>query len=213
MQAVFVDNWTKATGIVLDGPHYFPALAPQGGHAAQMFSSSPSGGSESMLLMYLMSITSARHSIDLSSSYFVPEELSIRALVAAAKRGVKVRIITPGTHIDTEIVRAASRARWGPLLEAGIEIAEFQPTMYHVKALVVDSLMVSVGSTNFDNRSFSLNDEANLNVIDGAFAAEQVRIFNEDWKRAKVISYQQWQNRPSTEKALSHLASLVGDQL
>ena len=213
MQAVFVDNWTKATGIVLDGPHYFPALAPQGGHAAQMFSSSPSGGSESMLLMYLMSITSARHSIDLSSSYFVPEELSIRALVAAAKRGVKVRIITPGTHIDTEIVRAASRARWGPLLEAGIEIAEFQPTMYHVKALVVDSLMVSVGSTNFDNRSFSLNDEANLNVIDGAFAAEQVRIFNEDWKRAKVISYQQWQDRPLTEKALSHLASLVGDQL
>ena len=213
MQAVFVDNWTKATGIVLDGPHYFPALEPRGGQAAQMFSSSPSGGSESMLLMYLMSITAAKHSIDLSSSYFVPEELSIRALVAAAKRGVKVRIITPGTHIDTEIVRAASRARWGPLLKAGIEIAEYQPTMYHVKALVVDSTMVSVGSTNFDNRSFSLNDEANLNVIDPAFAAQQVQIFNDDWKKAKVITYQQWEDRPLTEKALSHLASLVGDQL
>ena len=213
MQAVFVDNWTKATGIVLDGAHYFPAIEKQGGHAAQMFSSSPSGGSESMLLMYLMSITAAKDTIHLSSSYFVPEELTIKALVAASKRGVKVRIITPGDDIDSDIVRAASRARWGPLLKAGIEIAEYQPTMYHVKALVVDSMMVSVGSTNFDNRSFSLNDEANLNVLDPAFASEQVKIFNDDWKKAKVITYAAWEDRPVTEKALSHLASLVGDQL
>ena len=213
MQAVFVDNWTKATGVVLDGAHYFPELQKTGGHAAQMFSSSPSGGSESMLLMYLMSITAAKSSIDLSSSYFVPDELTIKALVAASRRGVKVRIITPGDDIDSAIVRAASRARWGPLLQAGIEIAEYQPTMYHVKALVVDSLMVSVGSTNFDNRSFSLNDEANLNVLDPAFAGEQVKIFNDDWKRAKVITFAQWSDRPATEKALSHLASMVGDQL
>ncbi len=213
MQAVFVDNWTKATGIVLDGAHYFPALEKNGSHAAQMFASSPSGGSESMLLMYLMSITAAKETIHLSSSYFVPEELTIKALVAASKRGVKVRIITPGDDIDSDIVRAASRARWGPLLKAGIEIAEYQPTMYHVKALVVDSLMVSVGSTNFDNRSFSLNDEANLNVLDATFAGEQVKIFNDDWKKAKVITYAAWEDRPVTEKALSHLASLVGDQL
>jgi cardiolipin synthase len=110
-------------------------------------------------------------------------------------------------------VRAASRALWGELLTAGIEIAEYQPTMYHVKALVVDALMVSVGSTNFDNRSFSLNDEANLNVIDPAFAREQVRIFDDDWKRSRVITYAEWQNRPWLEKAYSHLASFVGDQL
>jgi cardiolipin synthase len=213
MQAVFADNWTKATGTVLDGPAYFPALSAQGGHAAQMFSSSPSGGSESMLLMYLMSITAAKHTIHLSSSYFVPDALSIKALVAAAKRGVKIRIITPGSNIDSDVVRAASRALWGELLAAGIEIAEYQPTMYHVKALVVDALMVSVGSTNFDNRSFSLNDEANLNVIDPAFAREQVRIFDDDWKRSRVITYAEWQNRPWLEKAYSHLASFVGDQL
>jgi cardiolipin synthase len=213
MQAVFNDNWTKATGVVLDGQYYFPPLVAQGTQAAQMFSSSPTGGSESMLLMYLMSITASQHTIDLSSAYFVPDELTVRALVAAAKRGVKVRIITPGDHIDSAIVRAASRARWGELLQAGIGIAEYQPTMFHVKSMTVDSLMVSVGSTNFDNRSFSLNDEANLNVMDRAFAKEQVRIFDEDWNKAKVVSYAAWQNRPLLEKAYGHLASFVGDQL
>ncbi|MES2322432.1 MAG: phospholipase D-like domain-containing protein [Pseudomonadota bacterium] len=213
MQAVFADNWTKATGVVLDGPLYFPALAARGGHAAQMFSSSPSGGSESMLLMYLMSITAAQHTIHLSSSYFVPEELTIRALIAAARRGVKVKIITPGENIDSDLVRAASRARWGPLLAAGIEIAEYQPTMYHVKALVVDALMVSVGSTNFDNRSFSLNDEANLNVMDPEFAKEQVKIFDEDWRHARPVTHAAWLQRSYTEKFLGQFASLVGDQL
>lgn len=213
MQAVFVDNWTKATGVVLDGPVYFPPLAPRGDQAAQMFSSSPQGGSESMLLMYLMSITAAKHSIDLSSSYFVPDDLTIRALVAAAKRGVRVRIITPGKEIDSGIVRAASRERWGELLAAGIRIAEYQPTMYHVKALVVDSLMVSVGSTNFDNRSFSINDEANLNVIDAAFAKAQVAVFEADWKRTHEITYAQWSQRSLLDKASGEIASLIGDQL
>jgi len=213
MQAVFNDNWTKSSGVVLDGTHYFPPLKAAGPHAAQMFSSSPSGGSESMLLMYLMAITSAKESIHLSSSYFVPEELTIKALVAAARRGVKVKIITPGAEIDSAIVRAASHERWGPLLRAGIEIAEYQDTMFHVKALVVDSLMVSVGSTNFDNRSFSLNDEANLNILDAEFARDQVNIFNTDWKRARPISLADWENRSWTDKVLSQLASLVGDQL
>jgi cardiolipin synthase len=110
-------------------------------------------------------------------------------------------------------VRAASRALWGELLKAGIQIAEYQPTMYHVKAMVVDSLMVSVGSTNFDQRSFSINDEANLNIIDAEFAREQVAIFNDDWKRAKVITYAEWENRPLLEKAYSKLASLASEQL
>jgi cardiolipin synthase A/B len=213
MQAVFTDNWTKATGVVLDGPAYFPALSARGSHAAQMFSSSPQGGSESMLLMYLMSITAAKSSIDLSSSYFVPDELAIRALVAAARRGVRVRIITPGKDIDSSVVRAASRERWGELLAAGIEIAEYQPTMYHVKALVVDALLVSVGSTNFDKRSFSINDEANLNVIDRQFATEQVTVFNEDWKRARKITLAQWSKRSLWDKAAGEIAALIGDQL
>ena len=213
MQAVFNDNWTKATGQVLDGPHYFPALEKVGKHDAQMFSSSPTGGSGSMHLMYLIAINAARHTIALSSSYFVPDELAIKALVAAKKRGVDVRIITPGPDIDSDVVRAASRERWGDLLKAGIKIAEYQPTMYHVKALIVDAMMVSVGSTNFDNRSFSINDEANLNIMDREFARQQVDIFNADWAKSKPITFQAWENRPWTDKLHGEIASLIGSQL
>lgn len=213
IQAVFTDNWLKATGVVLDGAAYFPPLTPVGTMPAQMFSSSPTGGSESMHLMYLMAITAARQSINLSASYFVPDELTMRALIAAAKRGVKVRIITPGKEIDSDVVRLASRERWGPLLEAGIEIAEYQPTMYHVKALIVDALMVSVGSTNFDNRSFSINDEANLNVLDADFARAQDAVFDQDWQRARRMTLVAWHNRPWTEKLSGEFASLLGSQL
>lgn len=213
IQAVFTDNWTKATGAVLDGDAYFPALAAKGEHPAQMFASSPTGGSESMHLMYLMAITAARHSINLSNAYFVPDELTIKALVAAAKRGVAVRIITPGTDIDSDLVRAASRERWGDLLKAGIKISEYQPTMFHVKSLVVDNLLVSVGSTNFDNRSFSINDEANLNVLDRAFASSQVKIFDDDWGHAKLVTLAAWEARPWSAKMMGKLASLIGAQL
>ena len=213
MQAVFNDNWTKATGQVLDGPHYFPALEKAGSHDAQMFSSSPTGGSGSMHLMYLIAINAARHTLYLSASYFVPDELAINALVAAKKRGVDVRIITPGPDIDSDVVRAASRELWGDLLRAGIKIAEYQPTMYHVKALIVDSMMVSVGSTNFDNRSFSINDEANLNIMDREFAKQQADIFDADWARAKPITLQAWENRPWTDKLHGKIASLIGAQL
>jgi cardiolipin synthase len=213
MQAVFMDNWIKVTGEVLHGPDYFPALEKRGDAYAQMFSSSPEGGSESMHLMYLLAITAAAKSIQLSSAYFVPDGLARDALIAAAKRGVRVQIITPGKHMDAETVRKASRAQWGDLLQAGIEISEYQPTMYHCKVLVVDGVWVSVGSTNFDNRSFSLNDEANLNILDAAFAARQSAIFEQDLARSRTITLAQWKARPLPEKMLEHTASLLRLQL
>jgi cardiolipin synthase len=213
MQSVFMDNWVKATGRVLHGEDYFPALKPRGDEAAQMFSSSPTGGSESMHLMYLLAITAARSSIHLSNSYFVPDDLVVRALAAAARRGVEIKIITPGPHIDTEVVRRASRARWGELLEAGVQIAEYQPTMFHCKVLVIDGLLVSVGSTNFDNRSFRLNDEANLNVFSAAFARQQIEIFEEDLRQSKPVTLQAWRDRPWQDRALERAASLLGSQL
>jgi len=127
MQSVFIDNWIKVTGDVLHGPDYFAALEPAGQSAAQMLSSSPSGGSESMQLMYLLAVTAASRSIDLSAAYFVPDALTMRALVDAVKRGVKLRIVVPGKHIDSDVVRGASRATWGPLLSAGAIIAEYGP--------------------------------------------------------------------------------------
>ena len=213
MQSVFMDNWIKATGKVLHGSDYFPAIAPAGEGLAQVFSSSPSGGSESMQLMYLLSLTAAERTIRLSSSYFVPDALALRAMVDALKRGVKLQIITPGPHIDTEAVRKASRALWGPLLKAGAEIYEYQPTMFHCKVLVVDDLLVSAGSTNFDNRSFRLNDEANLNIYDAACAREQAAVFDADLKRSRRISYEEWQNRPWRERLAERVASLIGSQL
>lgn len=213
MQAVFLDNWIKVTGDVLYGPDYFPPLKPAGQGHAQVFSSSPTGGSESMQLMYLMAITAATRSIDLSASYFVPDELALGAMVEAMKRGVKLRIIVPGEHIDSETVRSASRAKWGPLLEAGAVIAQYQPTMFHCKVMIVDDLLVSVGSTNFDNRSFRLNDEATLNVVDATFASEQKSIFEADLRRSRLITNAAWLDRPLKEKIGERLASLFGSQL
>lgn len=213
MQSVFIDNWIKVTGNVLHGPDYFPALAPAGPGAAQMFSSSPSGGSESMQLMYLLSITAASESIDLSASYFVPDALTLQALVAAMQRGVRLRIVVPGKHIDSETVRKASRAAWGPLLEAGAVIAEYGPTMYHCKVMIVDGLLVSVGSTNFDNRSFRLNDEATLNVVDPVFARIQTATFEADLAKSHQVTHAQWLARPLRERVGEMLASLLHTQL
>lgn len=213
MQSVFLDNWIKVTGDVLHGPDYFPDLAPAGPAAAQVFSSSPSGGSESMQLMYLLAVTAASRSIDLSAAYFVPDALTLQALVDALKRGVKLRIVVPGQHIDSDAVRGASRATWGPLLGAGAIIAEYRPTMYHCKVMIVDGLLTSVGSTNFDNRSFRLNDEATLNIVDAAFASAQTAAFEADLALAHPVSFAQWQARPVRERFGEWLASLIDTQL
>ncbi|SAK46725.1 cardiolipin synthetase [Caballeronia catudaia] len=213
MQAVFMDNWVKSTGNVLHGAQYFPEIEAAGDGLAHMFSSSPSGGSDDMQLMYLMAITAATHSIHLSSAYFVPDKLTINAIVEAARRGVEVRIITPGKRIDTHTVREASRACWGDLLAAGVEIYEYQPTMFHCKLIIVDEYLVSVGSTNFDSRSFKLNDEANLNIYDRDFARRQTAIFYDDVAHAKRITLDEWRRRPLAEKLVDRFVALLDPQL
>jgi cardiolipin synthase len=213
MQAAFMENWIEVTGQVLHGEAYFPEPARAGGQTAQFIVTSPGGGSESMQLMYLMSIAAAAKSIKLEAAYFLPDDVEIRTLVEAAQRGVRVQIIVPGKETDSPAVRRASRSTWGKLLEAGIEIYEYQPTFFHCKVMIVDELWVSVGSTNFDDRSFSVNDEANLNVYDREFAAAQARIFAEDLAEAKRISYEDWKNRPWTEKLWENTMGLVRSQL
>ncbi len=213
MQATFMDNWMKCRALVLHGEDYFPALPPTGEMAAQVFCSSPGEGSESVRLMYLLSIASAQKSILIGNAYFVPDSLAVETLIAARRRGVRVDIITPGTHIDTKVVRQASRSRWGPLLEAGVDIYEFAPTMYHCKIMIVDDVWVSVGSTNFDNRSFRLNDEANLNILHADFARAQVRSFENDKRQARQVTVEAWRRRPLRERAIEQLAGLFRGQL
>lgn len=200
MQGAFNDNWMKMTGEVLNGAIHFPPLEPAGESQAQLFIASPAGGSESMHLMYLMAFAAAEKSIDLASAYFVPDRLVKQALISAKRRGVRVRLMLPGQHTDSETVRIASKGEWGELLREGIEFHLYQPTMMHIKLLVIDQEVVSVGSTNIDIRSFRLNDEANLNTYDPDFARRMTGCFEEDLRRSEPFSYAMWKARPWREK-------------
>jgi cardiolipin synthase len=200
MQAAFLDNWIKTTGHVLHGDAYFPDIEPSGNQDMQMFTSSPDGGSDSMRLMYLTAITAAERSIDVEAAYFVPDRLMIRELVSARRRGVRLRLIVPGGHIDSKVVGIASKEGWGPLLECGVEIYLYRPTMLHCKMLIFDEYMVAVGSTNFDMRSFELNDEASLNIYDEQFALQMTAVFESDLESSSRYTLEQWQNRSWRER-------------
>ncbi|MCE7031530.1 phospholipase D-like domain-containing protein [Lysobacter sp. GX 14042] len=212
-QAAFNDNWIKTTGEVLNGSVYFPPLEPAGDINAHLFIASPAGGSESMHLMYLMAVAAAEHSIDLAASYFVPDKLVMGALLQARERGVRIRVLLPGPHIDSEMVRVSSRAEWGPLLRAGVEIHEYQPTMFHNKLMIIDNELVSLGSTNFDIRSFRLNDEASLNVYDHDFAARMTAVFEQDLEQAKPYTLEQWLARPWRERMAERVLLPIKSQL
>lgn len=213
MQAAFTDNWIKTRAQVLLGSNYFPELNAVGDSRAQAFRSSRGEGSESVRLMFLLSIASATKTIRLQAAYFVPDELAIQTFVSARQRGVAIEIIVPGPHMDAKLVQSASRSLWGLLLDAGVHIYEYQRTMYHCKVLVVDDVWVSVGSTNFDDRSFRLNDEANLNIYDAAFAAEQVKVFDQDKARSRLITRAELKNRSPFVKMVDDLAGTLRRQL
>ena len=213
LQSAFTDNWLKSQHVVLHDHGYFPKLEAAGTLDCQVFQSSPDEGSESMRLMYHLAIAAARRSIRIATAYFVPDDLTIETLVQARQRGVEIDIIVPGPQIDVQIVRHASRATWSDLLRAGVRIFEYWPTMYHTKVMVVDDLWTSIGSTNFDNRSFRLNDEANLNVYDRAFAAAQVKWFERDKERCREMTAEEWENRPAGQKAADEAAEIVSSQL
>lgn len=213
IQAAFTDNWIKTRSEILLGSNYFPELKPVGDSLAQGFKSSVGGGSDSVRLMYLLSIASAIKSIRLQAAYFVPDELAIETFVSARKRGVKIEIIVPGPVMDSKVVQRASRSLWGALLDAGVEIYEYQPTMYHCKVLIVDDIFVSVGSTNFDDRSFRLNDEANLNIYDATFAGEQVKVFAQDQEKSRLMTRAEFKNRSAVGKLFDSLAGMFRRQL
>jgi len=214
MQAVFVDNWIKATGRVLHGAEYFPRLPNNVGDMdAQMFGSSPVGGSESMHLMVLLALTAAKTSIDIENAYFVPDKLTIEALCSAARRGVRVRIVVPGRYTDARVGRWAAQGLYGALLEAGVRIYEYQPTMMHSKVLVIDGVWSSVGSSNFDDRSFRLNDEANLNVFSEELAREQIRTIDADIANSRAMVLKKWRGRALNRRVNERLALLLRSQL
>ncbi len=211
MQAIFAHNWLQTTSSLLLGEEYFPKLSRAGGMVAHCYKSGPSEGAQTARLGYFFAIAAARQSIDIAHAYFVPDDLAIDLLLEAIARGVKVRVIVPA-HNDSRFGRAASRSRWGKLLAAGAEFHLYEPAMYHCKSMIVDDVLLTIGSANFDNRSFSINDEITLSALDRTLAAENLRIFAADLAKSRPLTRADFEARPAHIKVLDHLCGLFRSQ-
>lgn len=210
LQSCFVSNWMKTRGTMLDGADYFPPLPPAGPYRAQAIRSTAKN--PNLDLMYLLSIASARSTIVIENAYFLPDETIRKELIAAARRGVHIEILVPGKYIDQKLVRLASQRHWPEMLRAGIKIYEYQPTMVHVKLMIIDGIFVSIGSGNLDSRSLNLNDEANLDVFDRQFAAAQLRLFEMDKRKSQEATLDK-EGRLSVAPLMQQAAGVASPQL
>lgn len=207
LQATFAENWLSATGELLAGNAYFPAVDCQPStldrtHALVVNSTPTIGGSTRARVLFQLLIASARRSISITTPYFLPDRGLRNALCSAAvDRHVKIRILLPGAKSDHLLTRSTSRGAYGPLLKSGAEVYEYQPAMIHAKVLVIDELWTIVGSTNFDNRSFGLNDEVNLAVRDASLAQRMEADFAHDLLESRRVTLDEWQHRPIAERA------------
>ncbi len=194
LQAAFAENWLEATGHALGGPGYFPRQERRGEVLAQIVRSSPERGSLSMYMMYLFAISSANRVIYLTNPYFVPDAGIRDALLNARARGVRIVLLLPGA-IDHEIVAAASSAGFGRLLDAGVEIYEYQAGLLHAKTMTIDGAWAMVGSANMDNRSLALNNEISLIACDREVAGRLESVFEEDLTHSRPVDLQKWRAR------------------
>jgi cardiolipin synthase len=203
LQGAFAENWLEATGTALVGDGHLPHLEPvtEHGGAMQVVRSQAGVGDTNAEVLVFLAIASARRSLDVTNAYFAPRPAFVEALCDAAERGVAVRILVPGPHIDKEFVRVAGRRSYDELLLCGARIWEYQPTMLHAKTLVVDGAWSCVGSVNLDNRSFQLNDEVALGVQDERFAAELTEQLERDLQVSEEIRRARWRRRPLRHRA------------
>ena len=214
MQGAFAENWLEATGDVLVGPEYLPELKPlSDGGPMQLVRSNAGVGDTNVEALYFLAISCARTRLDLTAGYFVPRPAFVEALNDAAQRGVAVRVLVPGPHADKPPVRDAGRATYEALLEAGVRIWEYQRTMIHAKTLTIDGAWASIGSVNFDNRSFQLQDEATLCVRDERFAAQLDEHFERDLRDAEEITLERWRRRSVAQRAKERALTLVRREL
>jgi cardiolipin synthase A/B len=214
LQTAFAENWLEATGEILMDPQLFPAIRfPAEGVAGFVAIGTPSPARSSPArVLFQALLAAARETIDVNSPYFLPDRSARREMIAAVRRGVRVRVITPGRFNNHPIARLASRRRYGELLKAGVEIHEFQPGMIHAKIFVMDGLWSVVGSTNFDSRSFDLNDEVNLAVMDPAVAARLNVDFERDRALSERVTLVDWDKRGLGEKVLAMLGRILERQ-
>jgi cardiolipin synthase len=203
LQATFAENWLEASGELLIDKGYFPLCKEDGDTVAMVVNSSPSvGGSTRARMLFQALLASARKSVLITTPYFLPDKSARDEMVRAIKeRGVEVKIVTPGKHSDHLLTRTSSRRLYGDLLRAGAQIYEYEPAMIHAKVMIVDGLWSVVGSTNFDNRSFGLNDEVNLAAFDDELAARLYEDFARDVADSRRVDYEEWKRRSVFERA------------
>ena len=201
LQSTFAENWLEASGEILSGTEYFPFVEGEGDTAAMVITSSPSSGRSTRgRILYQTLIASAKRSIHISTPYFLPDSSARQEIVRAIKRDVEVKILVPGSKHDHLLTRRSSRRLYGQLLKAGARIFEYQPSMFHVKTMIIDETWCIVGSTNFDHRSFGLNDEVNLAAFDSKLAARLEEDFVRDLAESKPVTYRKWMRRPTFER-------------
>jgi cardiolipin synthase len=202
LQATFAENWLASCGELLVGDSFFPEISCPHPTASLVVNSTPTvGGSTRARVLFQLLLASARESISITTPYFLPDKSLTRELCKAIERGVRVRILVPGRKSDHFLTRSTSRGGYGPLLKAGAEVYEYQPAMIHAKILCIDRLWSVVGSTNFDNRSFGINDEVNIAVYDRAVAQRLENDTLQDLHQSRQVSLQEWTHRPITERA------------
>jgi cardiolipin synthase len=214
LQGAFAENWLEATGDALVGEEYLPELEElPDGAPMQAVRSRAGVGDTNVEALYFLAIASAKRTLDLTAAYFAPRPAFIEALCDAADRGVEVRVLVPGPHIDKEFVRVAGRRAYEQLLSCGVRVFEYQPTMLHAKTLVIDGAWSSVGSVNFDNRSFQLHDEATLCIQSERFAGELTAQFERDLEVSDAIQPGRWDGRPRHQRATEAVLGLARREL
>jgi cardiolipin synthase len=214
LQACFAENWIEETGEIPAGDKYFPKLPPSGPTSTHVAYTSPSGSVSSVQILYYLAIKAARREIIIQNPYLLPDREALEALEDAVRRGVDVKIMVPSDDAtDSALVQHASHHHFGTMLKRGVKIWEYEKTLLHQKVIVVDGIWSSVGSTNFDDRSFQLNDEVNIGIVDAQIAAQLKAAFAADLRHARQRQFEEWQNRSLWHKLIDGLAYLGRSQL
>ena len=213
LQTGFAQNWLKTTGELVTGPTFYPEPEPRGDLNVLSVLSSPETGSSSVRIMYYLSIACARKSIFIANPYFVPDNVAVETLVEAKRRGVDVKVMVAGVHNDIKLTRLNSVRLYGRLLSEGVEIYEYNRTMMHHKYMVCDGIWSTIGTTNFDNRAFALNEENNVCLYDRAVAAEFEAVFARDLAACDRVEMESWRARGFGSKVVEFCASLIKEQV
>jgi cardiolipin synthase A/B len=214
LQSAFAENWIEETGEVIGGTNFFPQLEPVGNMKAHAVWLSPAGSPSTLKLLHYLAIRAATKTLTIQNPYFLPDPDAREALLKAVKRGVSVKVMLPAASAtDSPIVQHASHHHYGTLLKGGVRIFEYQRTLLHQKVFTVDGCWSAVGSTNFDDRAFEINDEVSFVVYDEGIAKELEQIFEDDLKHSREMEFEAWKNRPALHKLKDFSAFLFNEQL